>query len=765
MRHQRPATSPQLPEQGNPAADAAFADFAGRVAHMKGVFRLTAEKELSADRCIPSMWLRSGLWWYLKGKAGLENMLQQRNPNEPRRELLTQAHVDLAKSWWILSDPLEEYDAPAEPFPPQSSDDTLASGVSALKTNLKSLSLSMGKSKLLPPTQSLIQGQDTRIWLEYPRFTSDAAAVLSGSTSTSLIVDDSRHMVDPYELLPLSDSRATFCYGRFPVEVYLHTEDAETDRVLLPCILTVLRGRRDYQTSIAIASQTELVSIKIAPSRGEKKGLTWSDVSWKASSFGMVIRLPRGFDLSIQMQERDFRAVWNLSEYARKVEKGLRAEPDEKLVHEARLAELQYADSSNSSAFPYDKIRGCMALIFERTVEYTDGNGMRKLHRGYRMLLATDPGHKTLSSVSHDLCRRMPLYFEFLTDSAANGTTAMVVRVREENRQCRILLVFPDLQRRQALYDVINGLTLGPDETIVGRMSLASLNIEAASQAQGFSQSGHAALQALQWQKLGVTNGQPDDPNSRIPSTVQSDNLRIVARHATGCITDRMNLAKGELLLRLPVAESPAVQFLRQPQEDITMSIDTRHSPQQVSDGIGQLLNTVLHQPTIRTFTFAGQPDLHAFQAAVTGFTVRYDGLASTLGISRRRMVVPIYKKWEASNVRLQIVSKDSVVQIIAFMEDFSHADSLCFQVKSTDVFETIKGDSKHKKWGVKLVDAKFTLPPTKEKGEVNEKDEVRKRFVNLEGLDYAEEHDDITIGFETEQGMFAIVDDEYAGC
>ena len=115
-------------------------------------------------------------------------------------------------------------------------------------------------------------------------------------------------------------------------------------------------------------------------------------------------------------------------------------------------------------------------------------------------------------------------------------------------------------------------------------------------------------------------------------------------------------------------------------------------------------------------------------------------------------MVVPIYKKWEASNVRLQLVAKESVVQVLAFMEDFSHADALCFQVKSTDVFETIKGDGKNKKWGVKMVDAKFSLP-SREKGEQSEEEKLQRRFVNLEGLDYAEEHDDIAIGFETEQG------------
>ena len=36
--------------------------------------------------------------------------------------------------------------------------------ISMLKGHLKALSLSMGRNQVLPPPQSLIQGQDTRIW-------------------------------------------------------------------------------------------------------------------------------------------------------------------------------------------------------------------------------------------------------------------------------------------------------------------------------------------------------------------------------------------------------------------------------------------------------------------------------------------------------------------------------------------------------------------------------------------------------------------------
>lgn len=749
----RPAAWSLNPTENNPAADAAFADFEARVAHMRGVFRLTAEKELSGDRCTPSMWLRAALWWYHTGKTGLEALFARRGPNE-RRELLTQPHVDLAKTWWILRDPLNHLDmADGEAHESDPNANMIRRSIAALKSSLKTLSLSLTKNHMLPPESSLIQGQNTQIWIEYPRFTSDVQAVLGGSVSSSVLVQDSKQAVDPYEVLPLNDTNDHFWYGRFPVEVYLHTEDLETDRVMLPCLLTVLRGRHDYQTSVTIASQSELVNIKIMPQQDRRRGLTWSDVSWEASPASMSIRLPRNFDLSVRMQERDYRALWNLSEYARKVERTMQPNSDERLVHECRLTELQYVDSSNSSSFPSEKIRGCSAFIFERTDKHVGGTGTRRLHRGYRLLLVTDPGHKTLSAVSHDICGRSPFYFEFLTDSAAGGTTAMVVRIWEAQRQCRILLVFPDAGSRQSLYNIINGLAIRSDESIVGKMVLASLNIEPASPSLSFSQSGHVALQKLNWQKLGITNSVPDDSNSRFPATIESESLRILARHDTGCITDRVNLGKGELLLRLPPSDSPSVQILRDPQEDMTVSIDTRQSHATVVNGIAEVLKTVLEQQTIRTFTFQSHSDLHAFQAAVTGCNVRFDGMAASLDISRRRMVVPIYKKWQAQSVRIQIVSQGQIVQLLAFMEEFSHADALCFQVKSTDVFETHKGDSKGKKWTVKMVDAKFTLPNREKGKDENAEEQLKNRFVNLENLEYAEEHDDITIGFDTEQG------------
>jgi hypothetical protein len=724
----RPTPPSHSPSASNLAADAAFDDFISRVSHMKGVFSLTAEKEQPADYCTPSMWVRAAYWWYLRGKTGLESLLQQRAKSRDveHRELLLQPHVDLAKTSWMLVEPLESYSETGALSSHQVSetDAMLRRDVAALKEHLKSLSYSMLRNNIMPPHQSLIQGQDTQIWLEYPRFTPEAAAVLGGASNRrSLILEAPKSITSPSDALPLGDSAQYHYYHRSTVNLSLNTDDVSTDRVSVPCVMTVLRGQRDYQNTVIIASQNELVYIKIAPRQSNSSPVAWQDVSWKASSLAITVALPRGID-----------------------------------------ATVQYADSSNAKAFPSDKVKRCRALLWERFEEFTDGGAMRRRHRGYRLAVATEPGHKALSSFTHEVCVDGPLFFEFITDAAAHGTTAMVIRIQEQSRQCRMLLVFHDGGSRQTLYNKLNSIDVDEHETIVEKVSLTSLNIEPATRNAGDSPPGHSELSALQWQRLGITNHFSGDSNPRVPDTVESDGLRIIARHSLGCITDRMNLNKGELLLRLPCTNTPAIQILRQPQNDLTMSIDARNTPHHVADGVADIFKVARNIPTIRTLTFATPQDLHAFEKAITGFTVRYDGLASNLAISRRRMVVPIYHKWTATNVRIQVVANasNSVVQLLAFMEGFAQAEALCFQIKSTDVFEAVKGDGKNKKWAIKMVDAKFTLPPLSNAAatasgreqELPAEESAKRRFVNLEGLDYAQEHDDVTVGFESQEGV-----------
>jgi hypothetical protein len=128
----------------------------------------------------------------------------------------------------------------------------------------------------------------------------------------------------------------------------------------------------------------------------------------------------------------------------------------------------------------------------------------------------------------------------------------------------------------------------------------------------------------------------------------------------------------------------------------------------------------------------------------MTGFHVVFDSVVTSFAIARRRMVVPIHKKWEASGVRLQLVVQNKTIQLLAFFgSDFSHGKCMNFLLRGTDNYEI---SSRSGKFTVRIVDAKFALPKRDE--------EEASGFVCLDMLEYATEHDDITIGFESEQGM-----------
>jgi hypothetical protein len=177
---------------------------------------------------------------------------------------------------------------------------------------------------------------------------------------------------------------------------------------------------------------------------------------------------------------------------------------------------------------------------------------------------------------------------------------------------------------------------------------------------------------------------------------------------------------------------------------------------QQVAAELDEQIKMLQTNATIRDYGFHELRDLHTFQSAITGFSVAFDGIASTFAISRRRMVVPIYKKWEAQTPRLQILTQGGgqVIQLAAFFHDFSHGDCMNFALKRTDNFET---SSKGGKFYIRIVDAKFALPrKTGEKAreEAEETEGGREGgWVCLDMPDFPGEHDDILIAFDTEQG------------
>ncbi|KAF2002181.1 hypothetical protein P154DRAFT_463256 [Amniculicola lignicola CBS 123094] len=744
----------------------AFREFSDRVTHMKSIFRLTAEMAGQMHDHTPMQWLRVAIWWFLKGRAGMEAFIRGRpKTQEAQPERLTQAHVDLAKTWWIITEvfpnhpSLRRYGDQRIETQAKTARDAgdvpTAEMYEAHDTILASVKLLMGSMKKhssMPPTQALIQGQDQGIWEEYPRFAPDAQSVLSGDARHVFVKGAEEH-VNPATAIPVTDTMAEFCYSRMFVSASLSTDDPNTDRIPLPVVISVLRPRDDYKVKLSICSQSSLINIVVG--NNPQVGPTWRDVAWK--SRGISVQLRHGFVINMELSELDFKQLWSIVDHTTRVESQLHERQDERLIFKMTLRNFSYRDPTNPNAFAPERIPGCKLVVFEKFERSSEGTGKRRLHRGYRATVVTGTKSRTLSCINHELgTKQEPMNFEYVNDPADNAP-ALNLRLKEETKDkktkvCTMLLVFHDTKERNNVFGTFTSMNIGPEEDVFASVPLKALTIESADQAEGFTQKD--ALKKLQWQEIKVMNQDPIAAGMEQPPTIKSESLRLVARHGAGVMTDRMNLETGELLVRLPVGGAAELTLLRNAQHDMAVAVDAARTDKEVPEALAELLKTLTTMSTFRTFTFNTFKDLHDFQLAVTGCEVKFDGIASTFSISRRRMVVPIYKQWMASNIRIQIVQQDNVTQLLAFFEEFSHADAMNFQLKSMDIFEkTDKGG----KPGLRLVDAKFALPVEERRGEGKMgKAEgrltgwagVKRRFVCLDQIEYPGEHDDINIGF-----------------
>jgi hypothetical protein len=208
--------------------------------------------------------------------------------------------------------------------------------------------------------------------------------------------------------------------------------------------------------------------------------------------------------------------------------------------------------------------------------------------------------------------------------------------------------------------------------------------------------------------------------------------------------------------LKLAYDGTPTITLLRHPQDDFSMTLDTRQVPLS-PDSMVALHAGVAGSQTKRRFEFYNLEDLHKFTFAITGYHTKYDGLARDFTISRRRAVTALskHKKVETGLSRIMVVSHDNdkIVQLLAFFDDGNGwAESLGLVLKGVDVFERydIKG-----KVGVRLVDAKFTIPKIEKpaRGDPWREEEIAKNWICLDMPEVPGENDDIWIGFDDSDG------------
>ncbi|KAH8692351.1 hypothetical protein BGW36DRAFT_363345 [Talaromyces proteolyticus] len=733
----------------NAMGDHAYQDFTNHVGKYSSLYHMAAESVKPLMETSFPEWVRASTWWFLRGRSGLESAV--RAGRSPENNLAAQAVVDLGKSWWICTEIVPHH--PELTRYGRMSVEALAAVINTTGDNrmaglvnlhqkvlnhLRALTVSMKRNQILTALESYAMEPtiDSAIWIRYPFFAPDVAAAFSANNRRSMLIDSTSHLTSTPDMMLLGDTSRFFSYATMFVEVSLSgDEDFDSPQYAIQCILSIKRDRNDWYVLASISSQSELVNITIQSDR--KNGPTWDDVNWHVKTRTMTIKLRRGFELNVAFQEKDFKMIWNIVQYTLKTEASLQPETGETKIFHDTLKVFQYMDSGTPKAFPPEPSPQCRMALFERTVTITEGTGKRKAHRGFRLSVVTSPQTKTLSSVRHILGYGAPIVFGYLRGE--NGAPALLLNLKEESRARSMVLTFDRIEQRTLMHSLLLGMLANEKEHTSPNIPIRSFSIEQ----PGDFNLGAQDISHIKFNSgsISVINLEPMFINHAYSPNILSENLRVLVSTDWGTVTDRINLGPGELKISLDANFNTALYMYRAQQEDLTVSIAENLVEKDLPDRVTQFLEAARSKAMVRCYEFATLQALHEFQEIVTGYRVAYDGMAVSFAIARRRMVVPIHKKWEASSVRLQLVYQNKTVQLLAFFgNDFSHGTCMNFVLKGTDTYES---SNRSGKIAVRIVDAKFALP---------KKEEEASEFVSLDMPDYPSEHDDITISFESEQ-------------
>jgi len=636
-----------------------------------------------------------------------------------------QAYTDLAKAFWLV----EKITTISPELQNQHSSGQNTDALEARQaviSGLRKLTMSMKRNNFLPPEDkntSLPRGLDTSVW---DQDDGNKSLVSLQRPNSTIILS---------EAFPLGDSSQSYVYGRLFADAFL-MEDGESQTYHCTCLLSIARSRHEKGLKLLIANQEG--TLKMCVQEERSRGPTWEDVSWSSSNNTLDLRLPRGFKLRLNCNSHDFRNLVGIYEFQQKIRATMVPGEDEEAVFETTVKSFQCFDQ-DPHAFPAEPLTKCQVKVFEKITIQKAAAGPRRMHRGFRTALITGPNTKNLRGLNQELLPGIAIQFGFLRGDG--GYPALLLKVDEGKTKPKMVFTFEDVAERTRFHALLIGSVLGREEMVFSEIQIKSFGITA-------GQGGLNRLNALDWQNLRVINSDAQDMQST--KTVLSEHLRVIMEFKTGSLTDRVNIGPGELKFRLDISALNELRLWRQPQQDMTIVV-SQQTAVQSPHVFTETLQAVAKTETVRTYVFPSLQDLHLFQAAMTGFAVLFDGRAASFNISRRRMVVPIYKKWDAATTRLQVVQKEKTVQLVAFFENFSHGDCMGFTLKSTDVFET---HNRGGRFSVIIVDAKFAMPKARKEGDAVSDS----GFVNLDMPDYPGEHDDITIIFDTaeERDRFA---------
>ena len=734
--------------------DKSLEQFDSRVRRFNDLFQLISSTHIDIMAVPFDQWVRTSAWWFLRGRGGLESAVRAKAPaitavnaanGGDFSSTLKQAYINLAKAWWIL-----KHVTPNHPAVRKFGDGSMDSIVAVIRGSgdkclaelvevhltilsyMHALTTSMTKHGRLPPDDIQVQRLESQIFLETPTFPPEIAALMVNNMLDPTIVGK-KTVANPFFPIIVGDTPLHFSFCQIFVDVVLNYCDDTKPGVCVPCVVSVLRERTDWAVKVAVASQDGQVNLVIQSD--DHSGLDWHGVQWMIQQHAMQLTVAEGIFMQIKFSERDFKSIWGICDYTQRVRKEYSARTGEEIVYERQLPLIQCSDCPS---FPAEPVQDCRVRLFERKFITTEASGHQSAHDGYRLMAITSPGTKTLSKLNYQLGKDSPILFD--THRSEGGNT-LLVRVPSS---LSISLTFLEASDVQFFRSTLSGTSIMEGDRNSASLQLYNFTISPVSADQSVTyMNANRCFSVFRWHKVRVVSRGPPSHGHDPQLIVRPEQLRILVECDSGTFTDRFNVGLGDLQFNLSIENMNTIKLLRAAQQDMTWGIADGVLAEADLSSLSDVLRSMGTSPSLRTYQFRSLSGLHDFQGMLTGFHVLYDGLVSTFSISRPRMVVPLHKRWEASTPRLQIVKRDKTVQLVAFFHDFSHGACMNFVLKVTDFYNTF---ARSGEFFLRIVDAKFALP----KGE----SDPAKDFICLDMREeYPGEHDDIIIGFNSEQG------------
>ena len=490
--------------------DESLDDFDSRVRRFNDLFQLNASAHADIMAVPFERWITISAWWFLKGREALESAVRRKPSGMTSANTaidggpLKQAYVNLAKAWWVL-----KYVTPNLPELRRFGSASLSSMVVAIRSfsdqplselvgvplniraNMRALTTSMKRNGMLPPDDLQMQGLDLQLFVKTPAFPSEMAALMVNNVLHSPL-QSKNCVADPFFPILVGDTTRHFCFGQMFVDLCLDYRDDATSSVHIHCVVSILRECTDWAVKVAIASQDGQVNLVIQSD--EHGGLHWHDVHWKIPLHTMQFRLADDFGIRVKFSEKDFKTIWGICDYTQQIRKEYSGRRGEEVLCERELPTIQCFDSPS---FPAEPMKGCRVRLFEKREE----NAQHKVHRGYRLMVITNPGTKTLSKANYELGKDMPLLFS--THQNRSGNT-LLLRVPSS---LGVSLTFREASDVGLFRSILAGILVNEDDQCSASLQLHDYAINLVSNDQdGAYGNASRCISDLRWQKLRVVS-------------------------------------------------------------------------------------------------------------------------------------------------------------------------------------------------------------------------------------------------------------------